>query len=396
MLKRIHLPNDKFTNVKMSGGIRDVVDLANKLEKTGKKIYHLEIGRPDFDSPAVAKEAAKKALDEGLVHYADMRGVEDLRIALSEKLKKENGMDTAPEDILVTVGAQAAIMATMLAVLNAGDEVIIPTPCFASYHSQCCVAGAVLVPAPCRIENGFILKASDLESKITDRTRMILLNTPNNPTGAVITRDEIEKIADIAIKNDLLILSDECYERFLYSGEHVSIGSLPGMSERTVTVGAASKTYSMTGWRVGFMAMPSWLTPYANRAHLNMNTCVTTFVQYGYAQALRCAEDDVRTMIQEYKERRDLVADYLKQMKSLDFIIPDGAFYFFPSVVRTGLSATEFCNYMLEEAGIALVPGEAFEMPGFVRLAYCRSKDYLANAMESMKAALYKLEEKRN
>ena len=391
MMEKIKLPNDKFAAVKMGGGIRDIVDLANRLEKSGRKVYHLEIGRPDFDSPSIAKEATKKALDEGLVHYADMRGVEELRVALSEKLKRENGVEADPGNILVTVGAQAAITTTMLVALNAGDEVVVPTPCFGSYPAQCSVAGARFVPVPCRIEDEFILKASDLESRITDKTRMILINTPNNPTGAVMAPGEIEKIAELAKRHDLLVLSDECYERFLYGGEHVSIGSLPGMSERAVTVGAASKTYSMTGWRVGYMAMPSWMTAYANRAHLILNTCVTTFTQYGYAEALRRAEGDVQAMIREYRERRDLVVDCLRQMPSLDFVVPDGAFYIFPSVARTGLSATAFCNYMLEEAGVALVPGEAFEMPGFVRLAYCKSKDYLADALSSMKAAMDKL-----
>ncbi len=391
-MEKIKLPNDKFAAVKMGGGIRDIVDLANRLEKSGRKVYHLEIGRPDFDSPAVAKEATKRALDEGLVHYADMRGVEELRVALSEKLKRANGIEAAPGDILVTVGAQAAIMTSMLVALNAGDEVVVPTPCFGSYPAQCSIAGAKFVPVPCRLEDGFILKASDLAARITEKTRMILINTPNNPTGAVMARGELEKIAELAKKHDLLVLSDECYERFLYGGEHVSIGSLPGMGDRTITVGAASKTYSMTGWRVGYMAMPSWMTAYANRAHLLLNTCATTFTQYGYAEALRGAEGDVQAMIREYKERRDLVTGRLKQMQTLDFVVPDGAFYIFPSVARTGLSATAFCNYMLEEAGVALVPGEAFEMPGFVRLAYCKSKDYLADALSSMKAAMDKLD----
>lgn len=201
----------------------------------------------------------------------------------------------------------------------------------------------------------------------------------------------MEIIARIAVKHDLIVVSDECYERFFYDGEHVSIASLPGMAERTITIGASSKTYSMTGWRIGYMAMPEWITPHACRTHLYMNTSPTTFAQYGYAAALKEAEPDVITMIREYKERRDLVIGYLKQMPGLDAVVPEGAFYVFPSIEKTGKTDAELCAYILEEAGVAVVPGEAFEAPGFIRLAYCQSKDYLTAAMERMKAAMGKL-----
>jgi aspartate aminotransferase/aminotransferase len=393
-MEKIKLPNKKFAGIKLGGGIRDIVDLADKLEASGRKVYHLEIGRPDFDSPALAKETAKKAIDDGFVHYADMRGVKELRLALSRKLERENAIKIPPERILVTVGAQAALMTTMMTTLDEGDEVIIPTPCFGAYISQSSILGCKVVKAKCRLEDRFELKAHDIESLVTDKTKMILINSPNNPTGAVVSRSEMEKIAEIAIKNDLLVMSDECYERFLYNGEHVSIASLPGMDDRTVTVGAASKTYSMTGWRIGYMAMPSWLIAYANRAHLAMNTCVATFPQYGYAAALDGAEADVKAMIKEYEARRNLVVDYLEKMPELGFAAPKGAFYVLVSIDKTGMSSTEFCNYILAEAGVALVPGEAFEAPGFARLAYCKPKEYLASAMESMKAAMGKLKDK--
>jgi aspartate aminotransferase/aminotransferase len=387
-MEKIKLPNKRFSGIKLGGGIRDIVDLADKLEASGRKVYHLEIGRPDFNSPKLAIEAAKKAIDDGFVHYADMRGVRELRLALSRKLERENRIEIPPEQILVTVGAQAALMTTMMTTLDEGDEIVIPTPCFGAYIAQTSILGCKVIRAKCRIEDGFELNARDIEALLTDRTKAILINSPNNPTGAVISRATMERIAEIAIKNDLLVISDECYERFLYDGEHVSIASLPGMGDRTVTIGAASKTYSMTGWRIGYMAMPAWLIAYANRAHLAMNTCVATFPQYGYAAALDVAEGDVGAMIREYEARRDLVVDWLKRMPELDFAVPRGAFYVLASTAKTGMSSTEFCNYMLEEAGVALVPGEAFEAPGFVRLAYCKAREYLASAMESMKAAL--------
>lgn len=391
MIEKVKLPNEKLKAIKMGGGIRDVVDLATRLEKEGKTIYHLEIGRPDFDSPQVAKDGAIKAIEDGFVHYADMRGVEELRAALSEKLKIENDIRVSPENILVTVGAAAALSTTALTILNRGDEVIVPIPCFLAYPALCEMAGAKMVPVPCRFENGFQLDPADLKAAITDRTRMIILNSPNNPSGAAIRKDVMEVIAKIAIENDLIVVSDECYERFFYEGEHVSIGSLPGMDERTITIGASSKTYSMTGWRVGYMAMPEWVTPHANRTHLFLNTSPTTFAQYGYMEALGHAELEVVKMIREYKERRDLVVGYLKDMNGLETVVPEGAFYVFPRVTKTGMTDVEFCSYILEHAGVAIVPGEAFETPGFVRIAYCKSKDYLRDAMESMKKAMERL-----
>lgn len=391
MITKVKLPNDKLRGIKMGGGIRDIVDLSTRLEKQGKKIYHLEIGRPDFDSPQVAKDAMFKAVNDGFVHYADMRGVEELRIALSEKLKAENKIDVTPDNILITVGAAAALSTSALTILNRGDEVIVPTPCFLTYPALCEMCGAKMVTVPCRYENSFQLDPEELEAAVTDKTRMIVLNSPNNPSGAVMSRDRMEAIAKIAVKHDLIVLSDECYEKFCYEGEHVSIASLPGMDERTITVGASSKTYSMTGWRVGYMAMPSWVTPHANRTHLYLNTSPTTFVQYGYAEALYKAQDDVKRMIDEYRARRDLVVGYLRQMPKLGVVVPEGAFYTFSSIAETGMTDVEFCSYILEEAGVAIVPGEPFEMSGFVRIAYCKSRDYLTAAMESMKLAVAKL-----
>ena len=391
MIEKVKLPNEKLAAIKMGGGIRDVMDLATRLEKSGKTIYHLEIGRPDFDSPRAAKAAVIQAIQDGFVHYADMRGVEELRVAIADKLKAGNAMDVSPENILVTVGAAAALSTAFLTILNAGDEVIVPTPCFLAYPALCEMSGAKMVPVPCRFENSFQLDPKDLEAAITPKTRLLLLNSPNNPSGAAIRRDVMEEIAKIAVKNDLIVVSDECYERFFYEGEHVSIASLPGMAERTLTIGASSKTYSMTGWRVGYLAMPDWVTPHANRTHLYLNTSPTTFAQYGYEAALRRAEPDVKTMIGEYKMRRDLVVAYLREMPGLEVVVPDGAFYVFPRITKTGKTDVEFCNYVLEEAGVAIVPGEAFEMPGFVRFAYCKSRDYLRDAMESLKRAMERI-----
>ncbi|MDR3332867.1 MAG: pyridoxal phosphate-dependent aminotransferase [Synergistaceae bacterium] len=393
-MDRIKLPNKRYGTLPEAGGIYEIAALADMLEENGKKIYHLEIGRPDFDSPQIAKDAAKEALDRGFVHYPDTRGILQLRQALSRKLKRENRMEVSPDDVLITIGAQTGIMAIMLTILDEGDEVIIPTPCFGPYAEDCRLLGGVVVPAPCAMEDGFTLKASNIEPLVTGRTKIIVVNSPNNPTGAVIPRFELEKIAEIAKKHDLLVVSDECYERFIYAGEHASIASLPGMDDRTITVGTASKTYSMTGWRLGYMSLPSWLTNHVGRTHRGLAICAASFAQYGYASALDNAEEDVIKMLNEYRERRNIVTGYLERMEDIDFATPDGAFYIFPSIKRTGISSPEFCRYILEEAGVAIVPGEAFEAPGFVRIAYCQPKEHLTEAMELMRSALSKLKVK--
>lgn len=391
MIEKVKLPNEKLSAIKMGGGIRDVMDIATRLEISGKKIYHLEIGRPDFAPPKVAEDAMIQAVNDGFVHYADMRGVEELRIAISKKLKRENHIDISPQNILVTVGAASALTTAALTILNKGDEVLVPKPCYPAYPALCEMSGARMVPVTCSFENKFQLDPENLRKLITSKTRMIILNSPNNPTGTMINRNVIEEIARIAVEHDLLVLTDECYERFCYEGEHISIASLPGMDERTITVGSSSKTYSMTGWRVGYMAMPDWITPHANRTHLYMNTSPTTFVQYGYAAALEKAENDVIEMISEYKRRRDFVVSCLNDMKGVEIVVPEGAFYVFARIEKTGKTDVGMCEYLLNTAGVATVPGETFEAPGMIRLAYCSPMDYLAGAMENMGKALEKL-----
>ncbi|MDR1885829.1 MAG: aminotransferase class I/II-fold pyridoxal phosphate-dependent enzyme, partial [Synergistaceae bacterium] len=260
------------------------------------------------------------------------------------------------------------------------------------YVSLCAVSETKLVPIECEIKSSFRLDTRELEEKITDRSKLLVLNSPNNPTGSVLSRKTLEDIAEIAIKNDLLVLSDECYEKFIYGGgEHVSIASIPGMSQRTITIGSSSKTYAMTGWRVGYIVVPDSLLPYVLRMHSIICTCVGTFNQYGYMEALRHAENDVRNMIAEYEKRRELVLGYMKQMPILDFAVPEGAFYFFPNVSKTGMNSTEFCSYMLNEAGVAMVPGDVFHGVDSVRFAYCKPIDYLRSAMERFKAAIDKI-----
>lgn len=392
MPQKVSFPNSRMSSIKMSGGIREILRRAEQLEADGKSIIHMELGRPDFDSPECAKEAAVAALRGGQVHYTDMAGTAELRWALAEKYRAENGMSVdGDKNFIITAGANEALAATFLTLLEPGDEVIVPTPYFSAYADQIAIAGGVIREVPTTIDNGFRLQVADLERAISAKTKVILLNTPNNPSGAVLTRKDLEAIAEVAIRNDIWVISDECYEKFLYEGEHVSIASLPGMKERTVTVSAASKTWSMTGWRIGWVLSPEAMTPYVNKCHQNLTTCANSFAQAGVVEAIKSADGDVRTMVAEYKRRRDMVMSWLGKIDKFEAITPNGAFYAFPKIEKLGMGGLDFCTWLLEESGVSTVPGEAFGSPGYIRIAYCRSYDYIDEGMRRIAEAVAKL-----
>lgn len=390
MVTRVTFPNSRMVSIKMAGGIREILTRAEEMERKGRSIIHMEIGRPDFDSPECAKAAAIAALQAGNVHYTDMAGAYDLRCAVAEKYRRENNMaDVDPDrNIVITNGAMEALTASFLTLLEPNDEVIIPAPYFSAYADELAIAGAALVPVATKMEDGFRLHVEDLKKARTSKTKAILLNSPNNPSGAVLTRENLEEIAAFAIYNDLWVISDECYEKFLYDGEHVSIASLPGMAERTVTVSAASKTWSMTGWRIGWIVAPEAMRPYANKCHQNLTTCANSFAQAGVVEAFAHADDDVKAMVKEYRRRRDMVVSWLNKINSFEAISPAGAFYAFPRISSLGMDGFKFCSWLLEEAGVSTVPGEVFGMPGHIRLAYCRSYDYIEEGLKRIKEAV--------
>ena len=390
MTTKVKFPNSRMASISMSGGIREILTRADELERGGRSIVHMEIGRPDFDSPKCAKDRAIRALNEGNVHYTDMAGAYDLRCAVADKYRRENGMDyvEADKSVVITNGAMEALTATFLTLFEPGDEVIVPAPYFSAYADEIAIANAVLVPVPTRMENGFRLQAEELKKALSPKTKAILINSPNNPSGAVLTRKDLEAIAAFAIENDLWVISDECYEKFLYDGEHVSIASFPGMEERTVTVAAASKTWSMTGWRIGWVVAPAAMRPYVNKCHQNLTTCANSFAQAGVVEAFANADGDVTAMVSEYKRRRDMVVKWLNDIEGFEAITPAGAFYAFPRISRLGMDGFKFCSWLLEEAGVSTVPGEVFGMPGHIRLAYCRSYDYIEEGMKRIKEAV--------
>lgn len=381
-MSRISFPNSRMATIPLKGGIREILSRSNELERQGRSVIHMEIGRPDFDSPECAKRGVVEALQRGDVHYTDISGTLPLREAIAEKYGRCNHMQVDPDlHVIVTVGAVEALLMTFLTILEPGDEVLIPSPFFPAYADQLALANAQVVNVPCHMEHHFRLQVEDLEKALSPKSRMILLNTPNNPSGAVLTRRDLEAIADLARKRDLWIVSDECYEKFLYQGEHVSMGSLPGMAERTITIGAASKTWSMTGWRVGWAILPERMKPYATKCHQNCTTCCNSFAQAGVTRAFQEADQHVALMIGEYAKRRNMVCEYLRNMEGMEAVEPQGAFFVFPSIRKLRISALEFCTALLEEEGVATVPGEAFGVAGFIRLAYCRSYDYIEEGM---------------
>lgn len=392
MTTKVKFPNSRMASISMSGGIREILTRAEEMEREGRSIIHMEIGRPDFDSPKCAKERVIEALNEGNVHYTDMAGAYDLRCAVADKYHRENGMAyvDADKNVLITNGAMEALTSTFLTLFEPGDEVIVPAPYFSAYADELAIASAVLVPVPTKMENGFRLQVEELKKALSPKTKAILINSPNNPSGAVLTRKDLEAIAAFAIENDLWVISDECYEKFLYDGEHVSIASLPGMEERTVTVAAASKTWSMTGWRIGWVVAPAAMRPYVNKCHQNLTTCANSFAQAGVVEAFAHADNDVTAMVAEYKRRRDMVVKWLNDIKGFEAITPAGAFYAFPRISRLGMDGFKFCAWLLEKAGVSTVPGEVFGMPGHIRLAYCRSYDYIEEGMKRIKEAVEK------
>lgn len=369
-------------------GIRAIFDAAGKLEAQGEKVVHLEIGRPDFDTPGHIKQAAMDALETGQVHYTSNYGIPALTGAIADKLRRDNGLEYDPKgEICVTVGANEAILLAMMGLLDAGDEVLIPDPNWLHYFYCARLAGAQPVSVPLRESDGFTLRPEAIAERITPRTKLLCLTTPHNPTGAVVDRATLERIGELAARHDLIVLSDEIYEQMVYDGaEHVSFGSLPGMRERTLTVSGFSKAYAMDGWRLGYIAAPRPLMDILIRVHQYTTVCATSFAQAGAAAAYLGPQDCVGQMVAEFDRRRRLIVPALNAMPGVRCQDARGAFYVFPWIGDFGLSSQEFALRLLAEAKVAAVPGSAFgdHGEGYLRLAYSSSYDDIALAMERM------------
>ena len=379
---------ERLENVQLSA-IRAVLEKARALEAEGRNIIHLEIGEPDFPTPAHIVAAAQEALAEGQTHYGPNRGLPALRQAIAQKLAAENGITADPDrEIVVTVGAAEALFMAMVGLLNPGDEVIVIEPAFINYVQVARMVGAVPVIVAAREENGWIVDPAEVEQAVTARTRMIVINTPTNPTGAVLPRDVLEELARIAIKHNLLVLSDEIYEKIVYHGStHISIASLPGMAERTITVNGYSKAYAMTGWRLAYVVAKEDIILPMLKVHQYTTTCATTFAQFGAVAATTGSQACVGEMVAEFERRRDLVLRGLNEIEGVSCVPPQGAFYAFPNVKAFGLTSAEFVEMALTEAGVALVPGTAFGAcgEGYVRLSYANSYENIGEALKRLK-----------
>ena len=357
---------------------------ARALEAQGHSIVHLQIGEPDFDTPAHAREAAKRALDAGQTHYAPFAGIPALREAIAADVSARKGFHADPSQVFVTVGGKGVMLYAILGLVDPGDEVIVPDPGYPIYESLTRFVGATVVPIQIRMANDFRLDVEELASLVTPRTRLLIINSPANPTGGVLTRGDLEAIAALAIRHDLWVLADEIYGRILYDGaEHVSIASLPGMAERTIVLDGFSKTFAMTGWRLGYAIVPPSLVGTYGQLIINTVSCASTFAQIGAVAALTGPQDDVDAMVVEFRARRDLIVAGLNEIPGIRCATPVGAFYVFPDVSGTGLSGAELAERLLHEAGVCVLAGTAFGGHGgdHIRISYATSRANLTEAL---------------
>ncbi|MGI6557631.1 MAG: pyridoxal phosphate-dependent aminotransferase [Limnochordia bacterium] len=370
-------------------GIRRVFEQARALEAQGKKIIHLEIGRPDFDTPAHIKEAAMAALREGKVHYTSNWGILPLREAISRSLEKELGVPYDPEgEIIITAGAAEGVLDTIMALVDPGDEVLVPDPGWVNYPAATAMAHGRPVSYSLRADNDFQIDLEELKSLLSPKTKLVVLVTPHNPTGGMLERRILAEIGHLAAEHGFFIMSDEIYHKMIYDGhQHVSIAALPGMKERTVIINGFSKAYAMTGWRVGYVAAPKALAAAINKVHQHNTTCAASFAQYGALAALTGPQDCVANMVREFDRRRLFLWEGINAIPGLSCPRPRGAFYAFVDVRGCGLSAEEFASRLLTEAGVAVVPGDVFGRAGagFVRISYASSYEEIQGALERIK-----------
>ncbi len=372
----------------------EVLAKATQLEEEGKSIIHLEIGEPDFNTPDNIKEACKKAVDDNYTHYSPPAGFKKLRQAIAEYVTKERGFQVAPEEVIVTTGGKPIMYYALTLFAERGDEVLYPNPGYPVYESVINFNGAKAIPYPLRESENFSFKKDVFKSLITPRTKMIIINSPANPTGGILSKDDLETIAGIAIKNDLIVLSDEIYSRILYKGEFISLASLPGMKERTIILDGLSKTYAMTGWRLGWGIMNKDIAKAMNKLNGNIISCAPTMGQMAAVEALKGSQGPVDEMVSEFKVRRELLVNGLNKIPGFKCLLPEGAFYAFPNIKGTKKNSKELAEYLLYEAGVALLPGNAFGKygEGYLRISYANSRENLEKAVAQIDKAISKLD----
>ncbi|MDZ7292377.1 MAG: pyridoxal phosphate-dependent aminotransferase [candidate division KSB1 bacterium] len=368
----------------------EVLARAKALEAQGRKIIHLEIGEPDFDTPLFIREAAMESLRKGRTHYTPAAGIPELRQAICEDVARRRGITVRPENVAVTPGAKPIMYFTITALIEEGDEVIYPNPGFPIYESVIEFVGGKAVPLPLREEKEFRFDLKELQALITDRTRMIIINSPQNPTGGILTREDIRAIAEIARSRNIMVLSDEVYKNIIYEDEHYSILCEPGMLDHTILLDGFSKTYAMTGWRLGFGVMPVALAQKVEKLMINSNSCTATFTQDAGVAALRGPQEETFAFVREFKRRRDIMVQGLNQIKGVHCLTPRGAFYCFPNVSRVPMATKPLADLLLNEAGVAVLSGTAFGKfgEGYLRFSYANSVENIQEGLRKVKQVI--------
>jgi aminotransferase len=379
--------SERVSRVELSG-IREMFDLAAKTPD----VIRLEAGEPDFNTPKNICDAAEKAARGGLTHYTSSKGTPDLRRAISEKMKKENGIDADPDsNIIATAGASCAVYLAIMSTIEAGEEVLIPDPSWPHYQACVELAGGAPVRYGLDEDRNFGVDLDELQRKVTKHTKMMIIASPSNPTGAVMNRAELESLAELACDRNLFVLSDEVYEKIMYDGlRSLSTGSLPEMANRTITVNSFSKTYAMTGWRLGYAIAPPEIIKLMEKLSLFVNSCPSSVSQAAGVEALTGPQDSVRKMLAEYSERRKLIVEGINRIQAFSSDFPRGAFYLFPNVSSLRKSSWDFSMSLLKEARVATVPGSAFGQhgEGFVRISFANSKEKIREALARMEKFL--------
>ncbi len=371
----------------------DVLVKAKALEAQGRSIIHLEVGEPDFPTPPNIVEAGVRAMRGGKTKYTPSAGIPELREAIAAQVKQTRGVEVTPDQVVVTPGAKPIMFFSMLALVDTGDEVLYPMPGFPIYESMINYCGGVPVPYVLHERNNFRFDPDEFKSKITPKTKMIILNSPHNPTGGVLELSDMQVVAQVAQAHDITVFTDEIYWRVLYDGTFTSLLSLPGMFGHSIMLDGASKTYSMTGWRLGWGVMPSHLAPHIARLQTNSNSCVAGFTQYAALEALTGPQDQVTKMIAAFQERRDTIVEGLNNIPGFTCLKPRGAFYVYPNITATHWDSKRLAEYMLNEAGVACLSGTAFGAAGegYLRFSYANSLENIQEALRRIRFAVEKI-----
>ena len=368
----------------------EVLAKAKKLEAEGKHIIHLEIGEPDFPTPDNISQAAIKSIQAGDTHYTPSNGILPLRESIARYMTRTRGVEFSPDEVVMTPGGKPVMFFAIIALVNEGDEVIYPNPGFPIYESMIKFMGGVPVPIPLKEDKGFAFDPEDLKKLITPKTKLLIINTPQNPTGGILKKEAIEKIAEIIKDKDIWVLSDEIYSRLIFTGDHFSITQIPGFKDRTIILDGFSKYYAMTGWRAGFGVMNKELAPLIAKLVTNSVSCTNAFVQKGCIEALEGPQDSVDKMRAEFLARRDIIVDGLNSIPGFSCIVPDGAFYAFPNITKTGYKSRDLNDHLLYKGNVAALSGTAFGEygEGYLRFSYANSRENIKEAIKRIKSVL--------